>query len=86
MTLKERPQAAYYHTAWKPKENLSETGWCGYNGFDQAIGTDHWQNPPMADTWDLPLHRHTVCSDTMLHDVRLRSVLLPHVGAIRSCR
>ena len=24
------------------------------NCFDQAIGTDHWQYPPMADTWDLP--------------------------------
>ena len=24
------------------------------NCFDQAMGTDHWQYPPMADTWDLP--------------------------------
>lgn len=53
MTLKERPQAAYYHTAWKPKENYLKLV-VRDNGFDQAIGTDHWQYPPMADTWDLP--------------------------------
>ena len=46
MTLKERPQAAYYHTAWQPDKE--------YLKLDQPSGTDHWQYPPMADTWDLP--------------------------------
>ena len=53
MTLKERPQAAYYHPAWKPDENYLKLV-VRDNCFDQAIGTDHWQYPPMADTWDLP--------------------------------
>ena len=53
MTLKERPQAAYYHPAWNPeKDDLKLV--VRDNCFDQAIGTDHWQYPPMADTWDLP--------------------------------
>lgn len=53
MTLKERPQAAYYHTAWQPdKEYLKLV--VRDNCFDQPSGTDHWQYPPMADTWDLP--------------------------------
>ena len=53
MTLKERPQAAFYHPAWNPdKEYLKLV--VRDNCFDQAIGTDHWQYPPMADTWDLP--------------------------------
>ena len=53
MTLKERPQAAFYHPAWKPEENYLKL-MVRDNCFDQAIGTDHWQYPPMADTWDLP--------------------------------
>ena len=53
MTLKERPQAAFYHPAWNPdKEYLKLV--VRDNCFDQAMGTDHWQYPPMADTWDLP--------------------------------
>lgn len=53
MTLKERPQAAFYHPAWKPEENYLKLV-VRDNSFDQAVGTDHWQYPPMADTWDLP--------------------------------
>ena len=53
MTMKERPQAAFYHTAWKPEENFLKL-MVRDNCFDQAVGTDHWQYPPMADTWDLP--------------------------------
>ena len=53
MTLKERPQAAFYHPAWNPdKEYLKLV--VRDNCFDQPTGTDHWQYPPMADTWDLP--------------------------------
>ena len=53
MTLKERPQAAYYHPAWQPEKDYLKLV-VRDNCFDQAIGTDHWQYPPMADTWDLP--------------------------------
>lgn len=53
MTLKERPQAAYYHPAWNPEKDYLKLV-VRDNCFDQAIGTDHWQYPPMADTWDLP--------------------------------
>ena len=53
MTLKERPQAAFYHPAWNPDKNYLKLV-VRDNCFDQAIGTDHWQYPPMADTWDLP--------------------------------
>ena len=53
MTLKERPQAAFYHPAWKPEEDYLKLV-VRDNCFDQAVGTDHWQYPPMADTWDLP--------------------------------
>lgn len=53
MTLKERPQAAFYHPAWKPDEDYLKLV-VRDNCFDQAMGTDHWQYPPMADTWDLP--------------------------------
>ncbi len=53
MTLKERPQAAYYHAAWQPEKDYLKLV-VRDNCFDQAIGTDHWQYPPMADTWDLP--------------------------------
>jgi len=53
MTMKERPQAAFYHPAWKPEENYLKLV-VRDNCFDQAMGTDHWQYPPMADTWDLP--------------------------------
>ena len=53
MTLKERPQAAYYHPAWNPDKDYLKLV-VRDNCFDQAIGTDHWQYPPMADTWDLP--------------------------------
>lgn len=53
MTLKERPQAAFYHPAWIPEENYLKLV-VRDNCFDQAMGTDHWQYPPMADTWDLP--------------------------------
>lgn len=53
MTMKERPQAAYYHAAWKPEEDYLKLV-VRDNCFDQAVGTDHWQYPPMADTWDLP--------------------------------
>ena len=53
MTLEERPQAAYFHTVWKPEEDFLKLV-VRDNCFDQAIGTDHWQYPIMADTWDLP--------------------------------
>lgn len=53
MTLKERPQAAFYHPAWNPDKDYLKLV-VRDNCFDQAIGTDHWQYPPMADTWDLP--------------------------------
>ena len=53
MTLKERPQAAFYHPAWNPEKNYLKLV-VRDNCFDQAMGTDHWQYPPMADTWDLP--------------------------------
>lgn len=53
MTLKERPQAAFYHPAWNPEREYLKL-MVRDNCFDQAIGTDHWQYPPMADTWDLP--------------------------------
>lgn len=53
MTLKERPQAAYYHAAWQPEKDYLKLV-VRDNCFDQAMGTDHWQYPPMADTWDLP--------------------------------
>lgn len=53
MTLLERPQAAYFHTVWKPEEPYLKLV-VRDNCFDQAIGTDHWQYPIMADTWDLP--------------------------------
>ena len=53
MTLKERPQAAYYHPAWNPEKDYLKLV-VRDNCFNQAIGTDHWQYPPMADTWDLP--------------------------------
>lgn len=53
MTLKERPQAAYYHPAWQPDKDYLKL-MVRDNCFDQAMGTDHWQYPPMADTWDLP--------------------------------
>ena len=53
MTLKERPQAAFYHPAWNPEKDYLKLV-VRDNCFDQAVGTDHWQYPPMADTWDLP--------------------------------
>ena len=53
MTLKERPQAAFYHPAWNPKKDYLKLV-VRDNCFNQAMGTDHWQYPPMADTWDLP--------------------------------
>jgi len=53
MTMKERPQAAYYHAAWQPKKDYLKLV-VRDNCFDQAMGTDHWQYPPMADTWNLP--------------------------------
>lgn len=53
MTLKERPQAAFYHPAWTPDKDYLKLV-VRDNCFDQAMGTDHWQYPPMADTWDLP--------------------------------
>ncbi len=53
MTLKERPQAAFYHAAWQPDKNYLKLI-VRDNCFDQPSGTDHWQYPPMADTWDLP--------------------------------
>ena len=53
MTLKERPQAAYYHPAWNPEKDYLKLV-VRDNCFNQAMGTDHWQYPPMADTWDLP--------------------------------
>ena len=53
MTLKERPQAAFYHPAWNPEKEYLKLV-VRDNCFDQAMGTDHWQYPPMADTWDLP--------------------------------
>ncbi len=61
MTLKERPQAAYYRQTWKGGYDKLTNQGEDYlklvvrdNCFDQAMGTDHWQYPPMADTWDLP--------------------------------
>ena len=53
MTLKERPQAAYYRTAWQPEKDYLKLV-VRDNCFDQPSGTDHWQYPPMADAWDLP--------------------------------
>jgi len=53
MTLRERPQAAYYHPAWRPDEEYLKLV-VRDNCFDQPTGTDHWQYPPMADSWDLP--------------------------------
>ena len=53
MTLKERPQAAFYHPAWQPEKDYLKL-MVRDNCLDQAMGTDHWQYPPMADTWDLP--------------------------------
>lgn len=53
MTLKERPQAAFYHPAWNPEQDYLKLV-VRDNCFNQATGTDHWQYPPMADTWDLP--------------------------------
>ncbi|MDO4496716.1 MAG: glycoside hydrolase family 2 TIM barrel-domain containing protein [Bacteroidales bacterium] len=53
MTLKERPQAAFYHPAWQPEQEYLKLV-VRDNCFDQPTGTDHWQYPPMADTWDLP--------------------------------
>lgn len=52
MTMKERPQAAYYHPAWQPEKDYLKL-MVRDNCLDQAMGTDHWQYPPMADTWDL---------------------------------
>lgn len=53
MTLQERPQAAFYHPAWQPDKDYLRLV-VRDNCFDQPVGTDHWQYPPMADTWDLP--------------------------------
>lgn len=53
MTLKERPQAAFYHPAWQPEKDYLKLV-VRDNCFDQPAGTDHWQYPAMADTWDLP--------------------------------
>lgn len=53
MTLRERPQAAFYHPAWQPERDYLKLV-VRDNCFDQPSGTDHWQYPPMADTWDLP--------------------------------
>ena len=53
MTLQERPQAAFYHPAWLPDKDYLRLV-VRDNCFDQPAGTDHWQYPPMADTWDLP--------------------------------
>ena len=52
MTLKERPQAAFYHPAWNPEKEYLKLV-VRDNCFDQAMGTDHWQYPPMADPWDV---------------------------------
>lgn len=53
MTLDEKPQAAFYHPAWKPEEDYLKL-LVRDNCFDQPAGKDHWQYPPMADCWDLP--------------------------------
>lgn len=53
MTLKERPQAAFYHPAWQPEKDYLKLV-VRDNCFNQPGGTDHWQYPIMADTWDLP--------------------------------
>ena len=53
MTLKERPQAAFYHPAWQPEKDYLKLV-VRDNCFNQPAGTDHWQYPAMADTWDLP--------------------------------
>ncbi len=53
ITLKEKPQAAYYHPAWTPEKVYLKL-LVRDNCFDQPAGKDHWQYPPMADTWDLP--------------------------------
>ena len=60
MTLKERPQAAFYHPAWKPEENYLKL-MVRDNCFDQAsaptTGSIHrWQIPgifptPTLDVW-----------------------------------
>ena len=53
MTMKERPQAAFYHPAWQPEKDYLKLV-VRDNCFNQPGGTDHWQYPIMADTWDLP--------------------------------
>ncbi len=53
ITLKEKPQAAFYHPAWTPERDYLKL-LVRDNCFDQPAGKDHWQYPPMADTWDLP--------------------------------
>ena len=53
MTLEEKPEAAFYHPAWHPDEDYLKLV-VRDNCFDKAVGTDHWQYPLMADTWDLP--------------------------------
>ena len=53
ITMKEKPQAAFYHPAWSPEKDYLKLV-VRDNGFDQPAGKDHWQYPPMADTWDLP--------------------------------
>ncbi|MCR5361393.1 MAG: beta-glycosidase [Bacteroidales bacterium] len=53
MTLDEKPEAAYFHAAWQPERDFLKLV-VRDNCFDKAVGTDHWQYPIMADTWDLP--------------------------------
>lgn len=53
ITMKEKPQAAFYHPAWTPDRDYLKLV-VRDNCFDQPAGKDHWQYPPMADTWDLP--------------------------------
>lgn len=53
ITMKEKPQAAFYHPAWSPEKDYLKL-MVRDNCFDQPAGKDHWQYPAMADTWDLP--------------------------------
>lgn len=54
LTMYEKPCAAYFRTVWQPEKPFLKL-MVRDNILDIAAGKDHWQYPPMADTWNLPI-------------------------------
>jgi len=77
LTMNEKPCASYFRTVWQPERPFLKL-MVRDNILDIAAGKDHWQYPPMVDTWNLPFQDGRVVQVRCVTTCDSVRLLAPH--------